>query len=221
MGLFVLPKKEKCERDGIQAQVAAHPGEATYGSAGRSRSVRPEWRRMSGGFSCIPQRVAVFETSSGRNRPSDARFSATRFKMSDLPPLVEGYGEDGPRCARVRHGERGQAAPREDGPRCARVRHGGRGRNALLGASRARWASAVEPAGSAAAGGTAAGCGQQASAHLRGVSYWKQVCQRGVKRRRPKGPTPNTAIDVPRSAYAKYATPLSKTGIHALPGTLL
>ena len=29
MGLFVLPKKEKCERDGIQAQVAARPGEAT------------------------------------------------------------------------------------------------------------------------------------------------------------------------------------------------
>ena len=29
MGLFVLPKKEKCERDGIQAQVAARPGETT------------------------------------------------------------------------------------------------------------------------------------------------------------------------------------------------
>ena len=29
MGLFVLPKKEKCERDGIQAQVAARPGKAT------------------------------------------------------------------------------------------------------------------------------------------------------------------------------------------------
>ena len=29
MGLFVLPKKEKCERDGIQAQVAARLGEAT------------------------------------------------------------------------------------------------------------------------------------------------------------------------------------------------
>ena len=47
MGLFVLPKKEKCERDGIQAQVAAHPGEATARPGGAAvcpgkATARPE-----------------------------------------------------------------------------------------------------------------------------------------------------------------------------------
>ena len=47
MGLFVLPKKEKCERDGIQAQVAARPGETTARPGGAAvclgkATARPE-----------------------------------------------------------------------------------------------------------------------------------------------------------------------------------
>ena len=60
----------------------------SYGSAERSRRVRPEWRQMSGGFSCIPQRLAGFNAFRGSNRANNARFFAAHFKMSDLPPLV-------------------------------------------------------------------------------------------------------------------------------------
>ncbi len=47
MGLFVLPKKEKCERDGIQAQVAARPGKTTARPGGTAAcpgkaTARPE-----------------------------------------------------------------------------------------------------------------------------------------------------------------------------------
>ena len=54
---------------------------------------------MSGGFSNFSRRVAVFETPWKGNWLQDARLSATRFKMSDLPPLVEGCGERGTRQA--------------------------------------------------------------------------------------------------------------------------
>ena len=87
MGLFVLPKKEKYERDGIQAQVAARPGEAT------ARPGEATVFALNGA-----KRVAVFRAFLGewrflkrplmRNRLDNARISATRFKMSDLPPLV-------------------------------------------------------------------------------------------------------------------------------------
>lgn len=81
MGLFVLPKKRnvsemeykhKLQRAWEKLRLGrAEPQRArksdssprrNYGSARRSRSVRPEWRQMSGGFSRIPRRVAVFET---------------------------------------------------------------------------------------------------------------------------------------------------------------
>ena len=42
-----------------------------------------EWR-----FSQHLPRVAVFETPLGQIRPDSARFTATRFKMHVLPPLV-------------------------------------------------------------------------------------------------------------------------------------
>lgn len=100
MGLFVLPKKRNAgemeykhklqrarEKLRLVREEPRVPGKSD-GSAERNRSVRPEWRQMSGGFSRIPRRVAVFETPLRRNRLDNARFSATRFKMSDLPPLV-------------------------------------------------------------------------------------------------------------------------------------
>lgn len=46
----------------------------------------------SGGFSCISRRVAVFETSFDRKRTRDARFTATRSEMFDLPPHIRGNG---------------------------------------------------------------------------------------------------------------------------------
>ena len=106
--------------------------------------------------------------------------------MSDLPPLVEGYGEDGARRARTGHGARGRGTAGEDGARCARARRCGRGRNALLGASRARQAMAVEPAGSAAAGGTAAGC--SASSPRTSASTGRELLETSLPAWRKKAP---------------------------------
>lgn len=60
----------------------------SYDSAVRSRSIRPEWCQMSGGFSRIPQRLAGFNAFRRPNRVNNACFSAARFKTSDLPPLI-------------------------------------------------------------------------------------------------------------------------------------
>ena len=43
---------------------------------------------MSGGFSNIFQRMAVFESFRKQNQSNDARLSATHSYMSDFPPLV-------------------------------------------------------------------------------------------------------------------------------------
>ena len=69
-----------------------------------SRRSRVGWLQMSGGFSNISERVAVFETLWKRNRLQGARLSATRFKMSDLPPLVKGCGGYGVAPSRGRIG---------------------------------------------------------------------------------------------------------------------
>ena len=135
------------------------PGKS-YGSSGRSRSVpgrnrrvSPEWRRMSGGFSCIPRRVAVFETPLRRNRLDNARFSAIHFKTSDLPPLVEGYGEDGTRRARTERTARRIASVvgecrrshEEYGCGVQRIQLEG-GRICRAGAARNKFASATKKA---------------------------------------------------------------------------
>ena len=107
MGLFVLPKKRNAgemeykhklqrawEKLRLVREEPRVPGKSdgsprrNYGSSGRNRSVRPEWRRMSGGFSRIPQRLADFNAFRRPNRVDNARFSAIHFKTSDLPPLV-------------------------------------------------------------------------------------------------------------------------------------
>ena len=43
---------------------------------------------MSGGFSSIFQRLAVFKSPRDKMRPRFARIAATHFKMNDLPPLI-------------------------------------------------------------------------------------------------------------------------------------
>lgn len=53
------------------------------------RAFPGRWLKMCGGFSCISRRVAVFETSFDRKRTRDARFTATRSEMFDLPPHIE------------------------------------------------------------------------------------------------------------------------------------
>lgn len=107
MGLFVLPKREMRTRWNTSTSCSAPegsygsswrnrsvPGKSdgsprkSYDSAGRSRSVRPEWCQMSSGFLCIPQRLADFNAFRRQNRVNNARFSAARFKTSDLPPLI-------------------------------------------------------------------------------------------------------------------------------------
>lgn len=93
MGLFVLPKKRnagemeykhKLQRAWEKLRLVREEPQC----AREKRRVRPEWRQMSGGFSCIPQQLAGFNAFRGPNRVNNARFSATRFKMNDLPPLV-------------------------------------------------------------------------------------------------------------------------------------
>ena len=66
--------------------LAAQPGrrlQATTPGTGPTHGLK-----ISGGFSNIFQRVAVFETFRRQNQPNDARLSAAHPKMSDLPPLV-------------------------------------------------------------------------------------------------------------------------------------
>lgn len=43
---------------------------------------------MSGGFSSIFQRLAVFKSPRDKMRPRFARIAATHFKMKALPPLI-------------------------------------------------------------------------------------------------------------------------------------
>ena len=78
---------------------------------------------MSGGFSNISQQVAVFETPQGRKRQDAARFSATHFKMNDLPPLVLGpkpnpKSELAEQCTIYRHSSpASKPTPAHDRPR--------------------------------------------------------------------------------------------------------
>ena len=43
---------------------------------------------MSGGFSSIFQRLAVFKTPGDKMQLRFARIASTHFKMNDLPPLI-------------------------------------------------------------------------------------------------------------------------------------
>lgn len=92
------------------ARLATRPSRECLTSGGSSYILRPpippltpsssiEWRffahsggeqyfKTNGGFSCTFRRVAVFETSICRKRARDARFTATRSEMFDLPPHI-------------------------------------------------------------------------------------------------------------------------------------
>lgn len=91
------------------ARLATRPSCECLTSGGSSYILRPpvppltpsssiEWRffahsggqyfKTNGGFSCIFRRVAIFETSICRKRARDARFTATRSEMFDLPPHI-------------------------------------------------------------------------------------------------------------------------------------
>ena len=83
---IVAPVNGPMSSSGARARRGTRPGR-------RLRATTPDTDpthglKISGGFSNIFQRVAVFETFRRQNQPNDARLSAAHPKMSDLPPLV-------------------------------------------------------------------------------------------------------------------------------------